>query len=66
MIIKKPDVDAQGIYNRTQAAKALHVDRHTLARYERQGRIEFSVRGNARVTTGTEIVRCWSGLYEIK
>lgn len=31
MIITKPEVEPDGLYNQGQAAKALHVDRHTVA-----------------------------------
>ena len=66
MIIRKPDVDPEGIYNLSQAAKALHVDRHTVARSAAVGHIHFEKRkaGNGRVTTGAEIIRCWKTRYQ--
>ena len=68
MIIDKPIVNPDGLYNQKQAAKALHVDRHTIARYEADGSIKFRIRkaGKAKVTTGAEIIMCWQGMYVIK
>ena len=68
MIIDKPIVNPYGQYNQKQAAKALHVDRHTIARYEADGSIKFRIRkaGKAKVTTGAEIIKCWQGMYVIK
>lgn len=43
MIIEKPEVIADGLYNQRQTAEALKVDRHTIARYE----------------AGAEIMKCW-------
>ena len=68
MIIDKPIVNPDGLYNQRQAAQALHIDRHTVARYEAEGFIKFRVRkaGKAKVTTGAEIIKCWQGMYVIK
>ena len=79
MIISKPDVIPSGLYNQKQAAEALHLDRHTVARYEANGRLKFKTRkadnrkvtktrkaDNRKVTTGAEIIRCWQGMYLIK
>ena len=68
MIITKPDVDPEGLYSQKQAAAAMHVDRHTIARYEADGCIKFRVRkaGRTKVTTGAEILKCWQGMYTIK
>ena len=68
MIIDKPIVIPDGLYNQKQAAKALQIDRHTVARYEADGLIKFRVRkaGREKVTTGTEIIKCWKGMYTIK
>ncbi len=65
MIIAKPDVNPEGLYNLSQAARALHVDRHTVARYAAQGHIHFKRRklGRVRVTTGAEIIKCWKMIY---
>ncbi len=68
MIIDKPIVNPDGLYNQKQAAEALHIDRHTVARYEADGLIKFKIRnaGKAKVTTGAEIIKCWNGMYSIK
>lgn len=66
MIVKKPDVEADGLYNVSQTANALNVDRHTVTRYARQGRIRFLPRCGVKVTTGADIIRCWQGLHIIK
>ena len=65
MIITKPDVNPEGFYNLSQTARALHVDRHTVARYAAQGYIHFKRRklGRVRVTTGAEIIKCWKMIY---
>ncbi|MCR4918230.1 MAG: hypothetical protein K5928_00215 [Prevotella sp.] len=64
MIVEKPKVIADGLYNQRQAAEALKVDRHTIARYEADGLILFRVRkaGKAKVTTGQQILKCWQGM----
>lgn len=68
MIINKPIVSPDGLYNQKQAAEALHIDRHTIARYEDNGLIKFRVRkaGRAKITTGAEIIKCWNGLHQIR
>ena len=68
MIIDKPIVNPDGLYNQKQDTKALQIDRHTVARYEADGLIKFRVRkaGREKVTTGTEIIKCWKGMYTIK
>ena len=65
MIITKPEVEPDGLYNQWQAAKALHVDRHTVARYANEGLIKFRVRksGKGLITTGAEIIKCWKSMY---
>ena len=65
MIISKPDVSPDGLYNQKQTAEALQVDRHTVARYEAEGLIKFRVRkaNGRKVTTGKEIIKCWQGMY---
>ena len=62
MIITKPEVEPDGLYNQGQAAKALHVDRHTVARYANDGLIKFRVR-KGLITTGAEIIKCWKSMY---
>ena len=68
MIIDKPIVNPDGLYNQKQTAAALHIDRHTVARYEADGIIKFRIRkaGKAKVTTGAGIIKCWQGMYTIK
>ena len=66
MIIKRPEVEVDGLYTQQQAAHALNVDRHTVARYARQGRLTFMLRCGVRVTTGADIINCWRGLHIIK
>lgn len=68
MIITKPEVVPEGLYNQKQAAEALHLDRHTIARYEANGYLKFKRRkaGGGKVTTGMEIIRCWQGMYLVK
>lgn len=65
MITDKPDVNPEGLYSQKQAATALQVDRHTVARYEANGLIKFRIRkaGRGKVTTGGEIIRCWQKMY---
>ena len=65
MIVTKPDVEPDGLYNQRQAAEALHIDRHTIARYAADGIIKFKVRkaGKTKITTGAEIIKCWKSMY---
>lgn len=65
MIISKPIVIEDGYYSQRQAADALHVDRHTIARYAKAGLIRFRVRkaGNSKVTKGSEIIKCWQSMF---
>ena len=44
MITTRPEVDYKGNYTQAQAAKALGVDRHTIARYVKQGYLKCKVR----------------------
>lgn len=64
MNVSKPNVDLDGLYNQKQAAAALGVERHTLARYAAQGLIRFWGRPGVggKVTTGSEIVNFWQRL----
>lgn len=61
MIITEPQVTPNGLYNMGQAAKALEIDRHTLARYVANGDIKIRVRkaSKQKVITGSEIIKCW-------
>jgi predicted site-specific integrase-resolvase len=65
MTSEKPRVTPDGRYSQTEAARALGVDRHTVARYEKQGLLRFRVRkaGRCKVTTGQEIMKCWTNCY---
>jgi predicted site-specific integrase-resolvase len=65
MIQTKPKVEPDALYNQRQAAAALGVERHTIARYEANGYIKFRVRkaGNTKVTTGAQIIKCWESMY---
>ena len=65
MITTKPEVCPDGLYNQKQAAEALQVERHTIARYEADGYIKFRVRKarSRKVTTGAEIIKCWQSMY---
>lgn len=65
MITTKPEVMPNGLYSQRQAADALRVERHTIARYEANGLMKFRVRkaGYGKVTTGAEIIRCWQSMY---
>ncbi len=66
MIVTRPDVREDGLYNISQTALALHVDRHTVTRYAKEGCIRFRLRkaGGQKVTTGKEIMRCWKTMYK--
>ena len=65
MITTRPEVEPAGLYTQKQAAKALHVERHTVARYANDGLIKFRVRkaGKGLITTGAEIIKCWKSMY---
>lgn len=65
MTSRKPDVEYDGLYSQAQAACALNVDRHTIRRYELNGYLRFKIRkaGMRKVTTGSEILRCWKNTY---
>lgn len=65
MITTKPEVSPTGLYSQSQAAAALSVERHTIARYAKNGLIKFKVRkaGMRKVCTGAEIIKCWSSTF---
>ena len=65
MIKTRPNVVPDGLYNQRQAADALGVERHTVARYATDGLLKFRVRkaGKQRVTTGAQIIKCWESMY---
>lgn len=68
MRIEKPQVIPDGLYNQSQAADLLGVDRHTVARYEDNGLIIFKSRkaGGRKVTTGEQILKCWGEVYHVQ
>lgn len=61
MIATRPTVEYTGNYTKAQAARALGVDRHTVARYINQGRIKTQVRKIDRkvIIKGSEILKAW-------
>jgi len=65
MITTRPEVEPNGLYTQKQAADALQVERHTIKRYEDNNIIRFRIRraGNKKVTTGTDIIKCWKNMY---
>jgi predicted site-specific integrase-resolvase len=65
MVTTRPNVDPDGLYNLTEAARALGVHRTTLMRYADDGCIKFKVRraNKRRVTTGAQILKCWETQY---
>lgn len=65
MIVTKPNVEPSGLYNQSQAATALGIERHTLKRYADNGLIKCRVRkaGRGLVFTGADIIKCWQSMY---
>lgn len=64
MITTRPQVDYMGNYTQAQAAKALGVDRHTIARYVKLGHLKCKVRrfDKRLVIPGSEILKAWGGM----
>lgn len=64
MITTRPNVEYKGLYSQAQAARALGVDRHTIARYVKQGYINVRVRRTDRKTVipGSEILKAWGSM----
>ncbi len=60
----RPEVEYKGNYTQTQAAKALGVDRHTIARYVKKGYLKCKVRrfDQKTVIPGSEILKLWGGM----
>jgi len=59
MTHERPEVSLQGLYTGREAARRLGVDRHTLTRWKREGKlIPFTDNGRYR---GCDIVRVWKG-----
>lgn len=65
MTRERPAVRADGLYTQADAARLLGVDRHTVARYARDGHLRFRVRrcDGRKVFKGAEIIRCWQSMY---
>ena len=65
MISERPKVLSNGLYTQAQAARALGVSRHTVARYAQKGLLKFRIRraGMTAVTTGEEILKLWNSRY---
>jgi len=65
MTNEKPKVTLDGRYTQADVSRVLGIDRHTVLSYERQGLLKFRVRkaGRRKVTTGAEIVKCWTNCF---
>lgn len=61
MIRNKPDINQDSVYSQSEAARALDVDRHTVARYVRSGELESARRGTRNVIKGSAILQLWKG-----
>lgn len=65
MIITKPEVDPEGIYNIKQAIEALQISRTTFNKWMNNGYVKVRIRKTSGrpVVTGTEIIKCWKTMY---
>lgn len=61
MIKNKPDINQDSVYSQSEAARALDIDRHTVARYVRSGELESAKRGTRNVIKGSAILQLWKG-----
>lgn len=61
MIKNKPDINQDSVYSQSEAARALDIDRHTVARYVRSGELESARRGTRNVIKGSAILQLWKG-----
>lgn len=61
MIKNKPDINQDCVYSQSEAARALDVDRHTVARYVRSGELKSAKRGTRNVIKGSAILQLWKG-----
>lgn len=57
----RPEVEYTGNYTQAQAARALGVDRHTIARYVKAGHLKAKVRkiDKKTIIKGSDILRVW-------
>ena len=66
MICTRPKIDPDGLYSQALAAKLLEVDRHTLARWEKDpsNPVEgFTRRSDgAKVYKGRALLRAWGAI----
>ena len=59
MTAERPEVSPQGLYTGREAARRLCVDRHTLTRWKRSGKlVPYTDTGKYR---GKDIVAVWNG-----
>lgn len=65
MTITQPEVLPEGRYTQAQAARALQIDRHTVAKYAEEGLMKFRMRkaGRRKVCAGADIIRIWKAMY---
>ena len=61
MIKNKPDIKQDCVYSQSEAARALDIDRHTVARYVQSGELESARRGTRNVIKGSAILQLWKG-----
>lgn len=61
MIKNRPDINQDCVYSQSEAARALDIDRHTVARYVRSGELESARRGTRNVIKGSAILQLWKG-----
>ena len=65
MVVEQPHVSLKAKYNMTQASAALGIDRSTLRRYVRNGKVKaVTNKCNARLMFyGHELARAWGAEY---
>ena len=61
MIKNRPDIKQDCVYSQSEAARALDIDRHTVARYVQSGELESARRGTRNVIKGSAILNLWQG-----
>ncbi|MBR4756997.1 MAG: hypothetical protein IK076_08655 [Bacteroidales bacterium] len=66
MISHRPDIDPEGLYNQAEASRLLGVDRHTLARWEKDPRNPLEGftrrRTHEKVYKGKALLRAWGAI----